>query len=83
MVGMLYENKADLAVGIFSITYSRYNVVDPAAVFDFEEIALVSARPTTAPRWQSVFEAFNIETWILTLFSLCLTGVVFYFTKEI
>ena len=78
LVGMVHEEKADIAIGYISIDKNRFTVVNPTAVLDMEEHAIVSARPKKSPRWQAVLEAFDLQTWFLLLLSLIVTGFLLY-----
>ena len=83
LVGLLDRGEAEIAVGVVSITEARYAAINPTALIRMEEIALVSAKPAKAARWQSVYEAFTLNLWMLSLVSLVLTGTALYVTRRL
>ena len=80
-VGMVYEGNADIAIGMLSITYARFNVVRETAVINREESCLVSTKPLKTPRWTAVFNAFPPIIWFLTFLSAIATGITLYIVQ--
>ena len=76
LVGMVQQRQCDIAIGSLSINEERFDVVNPTAVLEIEGHAIVSARPQKSPRWQAIFEAFNLKTWFFIVLALIVTGVL-------
>jgi len=60
MMGTISKGECDMAIGVFSLTYSRYLAVDFTTAFYEESKAILIPPPTTESR---LFECIRPYHW--------------------
>ena len=77
-IGLVHQLKADFAIGVLSISPSRFKAVRPTAIIAVEKVVIVSTKPSKLPRWQVIFEAFPLVIWSLIFASASVIGIIIY-----
>lgn len=84
MIGLILENRADIAVGVFSVTHSRSQVVDFSVGFLEEPATILIPPPAQESRLLVYAKPFQLQVWVtLMVFASVLPAFLWYFLKSL
>ncbi|XP_046632509.1 glutamate receptor ionotropic, kainate glr-3-like isoform X2 [Daphnia pulicaria] len=82
MIGDILEQNADIGLGPFSVTHSRYKVVDFSVGFHEEATTILIPPPAEESRLLACTKPFRSEVWIaLILFVIVLPAILWTYLK--
>ncbi|XP_076049358.1 putative glutamate receptor [Oratosquilla oratoria] len=81
IVGQLQYYKTDFS-NVLSVNEGRSKVVDFSVSYPGEPIVMILSAPRPLPQWTALMRPFEIETWLATLVSVSVVGLVLYLLQK-
>ncbi|XP_071513089.1 glutamate receptor-like [Panulirus ornatus] len=79
MMGMVYRNEVEFALGPFAVTAQREDAVDFSMAVHSDNQAIIMVRPGLASDMLGFLKPFTVEVWLLMVISMiCISGAMVF-----